>query len=72
MAKDITELFPRYAPNYYKVLSQAEIRAASVDGRIYAIPKHFPKSQMRCAVVREDLMQKYNIPDIKSFPEIPA
>jgi hypothetical protein len=27
---------------------------------------------MRCAVVREDLMQKYNIPDIKSFPEIPA
>ncbi|HEX3028338.1 MAG TPA: extracellular solute-binding protein [Clostridia bacterium] len=70
--KDITEIFPQYAPKYYSKFSKEEIKAISVDNRIYAIPYHLPGSQMKGAIVREDLMKKYNMPDIKSYDDYEA
>jgi ABC-type glycerol-3-phosphate transport system substrate-binding protein len=67
-AQDITAEFPRLAPNYYRSLSPEELNTAMVDGKIYAIPPHFYAPQiMRCAIVREDLMAKYQIPAITNY-----
>ncbi|MDP4268440.1 MAG: DUF3502 domain-containing protein [Bacteroidota bacterium] len=69
IAKDISKAFPQYAPDYYNKLSKQEKSLISVDGKIYAVPNRMPSTQMRCAFVREDLMKKYNIPDIKSYDD---
>jgi len=69
LIKDITTLFPQNAPNYYNKFSTEEIASASVDNKIYAIPNRLPTTQMRCAIVRQDLMEKYNIPDIKNYDD---
>lgn len=66
---DITEFFPEYAPGLYASFSEAELAEASYNGRIMAIPHHMPGSYRQCAVVREDFMEKYNIPDIKNFDD---
>ena len=67
--KDITDIFSKCAPNYYSRLSPEEIRSAAVNGRIYAIPHRFYYSSIQSALVREDLMKKYNIPDIKTYDD---
>jgi putative aldouronate transport system substrate-binding protein len=72
LARDITADFPRYAPNYYRSFSQEEIKAAAVDGRIYIIPQRVPSSLTRCAIVREDLMNKYHLPDIQNYDDFEA
>lgn len=66
---DITELFPKYAWNYYNQFSQEEIKALTVDGRIYMIPARMPSADIRYAVVRQDLMEKYKIPEINSYDD---
>ncbi|HEX3044198.1 MAG TPA: extracellular solute-binding protein [Bacillota bacterium] len=72
LARDITADFPRHAPNYYRSFSQEELKAASVDGRIYIIPQRVPSSQTRCAIVREDLMNKYHLRDIQNYDDFEA
>jgi len=66
---DISNVFPQFAPNYFNKLSKEEINAVSVDKKIYAIPNRLPTTQMRCALVREDLMEKYKISDIKNYDD---
>ncbi len=70
--KDITELFPMYAPNYYSSLQKEEIAAASANGKIYAVPHSYPMTEMKCAIVREDLMNKYTIPEISNEKDFEA
>ncbi|HEX3044197.1 MAG TPA: extracellular solute-binding protein [Bacillota bacterium] len=67
--KDITEEFQRLAPNYYRRLSPEELKTVTQEGKIYAIPQHFFTPQMCCAIVREDLMNKYQIPEINDFDD---
>ncbi|MCX8129273.1 MAG: extracellular solute-binding protein [Clostridia bacterium] len=67
--KDITGLFPKYAPSYYKYFSSEELRTATVEGKIYAIPNHMPTAQTLSAIVRTDLMEKYGIPEIKNYED---
>lgn len=69
LVKDLTKLFPDKAPDYYNEFSKDAITAMSVNNKIYAIPSNVPTSQMRCAIVRDDLMKKYNLPDIKSYED---
>ncbi len=66
---DISELFPQYAPNYYNQFSMDEIKALTVDGGIYIIPPKMPGADIKYAVVRQDLMEKYNIPEIRSYDD---
>lgn len=68
-ALDITELFPDYAPKYYSRFAPEELKAASVKDKVYAVPHRWPSTARRCAIVREDLMSKYNIPEIRSYED---
>jgi ABC-type glycerol-3-phosphate transport system substrate-binding protein len=55
-AADLTELFPQYAPNYYRQFSQDDIDAARINRKIYAVPERIPDAYRNCAIVRQDLM----------------
>lgn len=66
---DITKLFPENAMNYYKKFSYDELAEASYKGKLMVIPHNIRQSLRKCAAVREDLMTKYNIPDIKNLSD---
>ncbi len=66
---DLTELFPQYAPNYYRQFSQNDIDAARINGKVYAVPERIPDAYRNCAIVRQDLMEKYEIPEIRSYDD---
>lgn len=72
LVMDLTSLSKDFAPNYFQSFSKEELRAMSVDDKIYAIPNKTPLSAMKCALVNENLMKKYNIPDIKSYDDFEA
>ncbi len=64
---NISALFPRYAPGYFRKLSEDELKAIKIDDTIYGIPNRMPTANRRYAVVKDDLMKKYNIPEIKNY-----
>lgn len=64
--KDITQLLPRYAPGIYKACAN-ELPSATVNGKIVAVPSRYPIAYNSYAIVREDLVKKYNIPPIKTL-----
>ena len=66
---DITDLFPKYAPQYFQKFSKDDIAGASYNGKLMGIPSYMPRSSRMCAVVREDLAKKYNITDIKTYDD---
>lgn len=68
--KDITEAFKTYAPNYLLQFSKEDLDMVSFKNKIYAIPNRITQSNLKCAVVNENLMKKYNIPDIKSIQDM--
>lgn len=69
LAMDVSRLFPEYAPNYYNQFTSEEMKAMTIEGKIYLIPPRMPSTNMRYAVVRQDLMEKYKIPEIKSYDD---
>lgn len=69
LVKDITELFPMYAHNYYGQFASDDILAVSTEGKLYGIPAKLPGANKKCVIVRQDLMEKYSIPEIKSFDD---
>jgi putative aldouronate transport system substrate-binding protein len=40
-----------------------------VKGKVYVIPARIPFANRICAIVRQDLMEKYNIPEIKNYSD---
>ena len=66
---DLTDLFQKCAPTYYNMLSDEELKSVSVNNRIYAMPRVYHSAKILSALVRDDLMQKYNIPEIKSYAD---
>lgn len=69
LAKDLTDLFPQYAYDYYGQFSEEDRNALLVNGKLYCIPARIPSAYKKCAIVRTDLMEKYNIQDIGSFDD---
>lgn len=69
---DITQMFPTYAPNYYRKFTEEELKGASIDGRLYAIANRSPNTYKRSALVRSDLIERYNITSIKDYDELEA
>ncbi|MCX7709030.1 MAG: extracellular solute-binding protein [Clostridia bacterium] len=67
---DLKELFPKVAPNYYKKFTKEDLNSITVNNKLLAVPNYLPNANLRCAIVREDLMNKYNIPEIKSFDDL--
>lgn len=66
---DVSKLFPEYAPGYYSQFSGEDIKAMNVNGGIYVIPSRMPSASMRYVLVRQDLMEKYGIPEIHSYDD---
>ncbi|WP_207642373.1 type 2 periplasmic-binding domain-containing protein [Pseudobacteroides cellulosolvens] len=66
---DLSEVFPRYAPKYFSKFSKEELKAVSINDKLLAVPNRLPTAQRKHALVREDLMKKYNISDIKSYSD---
>lgn len=66
---DISKLFPDNAPKLYSEFTDEERREASFEGKLMAIPHHMPGSYRLSAVVRKDMMEKYEIPEIKNFED---
>lgn len=66
MLKDVTDLFPTYAPNYYSKFNPEDLAPAKVDNKLYVVPIFQPMTSRRCAIVNESIMKKYNIPEIKT------
>lgn len=69
LAMDVSELFPEYAPVYYNQFTEEDLRALKVNGGIYIIPARMPAADMKFALVRQDLMEKYDIPPIDSYDD---
>jgi putative aldouronate transport system substrate-binding protein len=69
LARELTSDLTKYAPNYIGKFSSEDIKAISTDGKIYAIPYRIPAASIKCAIVRDDLMTRYNIPEIKSYKD---
>ena len=69
MAKDLSQLFPKYAPNLYGKYSKEELKAVTFNGRLAAVPSLFQSSKRCCAIVRKDLMDKYSIPAINNIDD---
>lgn len=66
---DVSEIFPEYAPSYYNQFTNEDIKALNVNGGIYIIPSRTPSADIRYALVRQDLMEKYDIPSINSYDD---
>ncbi|HEX2944392.1 MAG TPA: extracellular solute-binding protein [Clostridia bacterium] len=66
---DLSKLFPQGAPNYYRQFTKDDIDAIKINGKVYIIPARIPAAYSTCAIVRQDLMEKYNIPEIKSYAD---
>lgn len=63
---DIKELMKEYAPNAYNALDPKIIDVVTVNGGVYCLPANNVEVNPIGYVVRGDLMDKYNIPEIKS------
>lgn len=66
---DLTDLAPEYAPNLYGALSEDQIAASKVNGRMYILPPNYIFSAVNGVAVRGDLMDKYGIKDIASYDD---
>ena len=67
--KDISKLLPKYAPKMYNSYSKEEIEGSKIDGKLFAVPRLNQQLQLEYAVVRDDPMKKYNLPEIKTLDD---
>jgi putative aldouronate transport system substrate-binding protein len=70
--KDISESFPKYAPTIFSQLSQEEVAATRIDGKVAAVPSLLPKAKLTSVLMRQDLAEKYDISSIKTFEDYTA
>ncbi|NMB95229.1 MAG: extracellular solute-binding protein, partial [Clostridiaceae bacterium] len=64
IVKDISALFPQYAPNYYKELKSTKagemlLQSVTYNDRLYMIPWNYFNCPRYCIVARKDLVSKY-------------
>lgn len=55
---DLTELLPQYAPTLYESLSQAELDAVTIDGKIYAVPNWQAQSRTTGLYIPKEQIEK--------------
>lgn len=63
-AKDITDLFPKYAPNYYNELmssktGQESVYSSSIDGKVLSVPANDYYYPRYFIIARKDLVERY-------------
>ena len=67
--KDITNLFPKNAPDLYAKYSGEELDYANVDGKLYAVPSLNPQANSTYILVNAELLKKYKIDKIETFDD---
>lgn len=65
--RDITELFPKFAPKTYEALSKENLEKVTYNGKVYAVPANYLEVNPNGYVVRGDLREKYNLPKVDSL-----
>lgn len=66
---DLTDALPMYAPALLSQYDQNDLDCAMVDGNLFAIPPLFPMADNIYAIVRQDFMESYGLPPIKTFDD---
>jgi putative aldouronate transport system substrate-binding protein len=74
LMKDITYMFPKHAPGYYKDLMANKIGEdyiynSTVDGKLYSIPYNNFMCPRYCIVARKDLVDKYANSGFETFDD---
>lgn len=69
MLMDITGMFPRYALALYQKYSDEELASAYYNNKLCAIPVKWIDCASKSVIVRKDLMEKYNIPEINTYQD---
>lgn len=69
---DLTELFPKYAPDLYAKMPEERLEEAMVNGKVYGIPNLYTSYGDTEIIYREDLRVKYNLPEITDLDSIGA
>ncbi len=69
---DITSLFPRYAPEIYDRLTREELAEAEYEGKLYAVPSKKNVVERMYVLVREDIMKKYGLDEIRTLEDYEA
>lgn len=67
---DLSELLPRYAPNLYANISEADQRFASYNGKLLAVPSHGDKNTGTYFAVRSDIAKRCGITQINTVEDI--
>lgn len=57
---DITDMLDKYAPSIKASFTDEQWEAVKIDGRIYGIPNYQALIKCEPAIVRNDLLEKYN------------
>jgi putative aldouronate transport system substrate-binding protein len=69
----LNDLLPQYAPDLYKDCPTEAWNQSSIDGKIMMIPAFLQKNMVFWGMsYREDLRQKYNVPEIKKVTDLEA
>lgn len=65
----LEELAPKYAPKSYAEMNEDWIEQATIDGHMYGFPAEFYQYNCMGYIVRGDLMEKYNMTEIKNMDD---
>jgi putative aldouronate transport system substrate-binding protein len=66
----LEKLVPEYAPKSWEQTSAIARKEATINGHLYALPSGKSTYNAYGVIVRGDLMEKYKIPDIKTFQDL--
>lgn len=70
--KDITQTFPSSAPSLYSMYTNEELKFATVDDKLFAVPSLYTQAFCTYLIVDDALLKKYNISGIENYDEYGA
>lgn len=65
--KDITRLFPSSAPSLYSMYTAEELKYATIDGKLYAVPSLYTQAFCTYLIADDVLLRKYNISGFNDY-----
>ncbi len=68
---ELTEdMIAKYMPRYYASIDKIAIEQVKVNGKIYMLPAPSLPTEIKLAVIRGDLREKYGVPEIKRLSDL--
>jgi putative aldouronate transport system substrate-binding protein len=68
--KELTpEFMQQYAPDAWKQTPEAAWNESKINGKVYMVPIDYYNFTSVCAVIRGDLREKYNLPEVKTLDD---